>query len=379
MIKIARNVLFWLHLAAGCVAGVVLLSMSITGFLLAFERQINAWVDAPAALSDNSEALGQAPLNSYLDVLQRNGQGVPSQLILHNRANLPIEAKYGRERTVYLNPWTAEIIGGPSKATHAFFSTVELVHRSLGLGMKNAFGRGVTGAAALAFLFLIVSGVFVWLSTGLRLKRLKNRLLFRRGLQGKARDWNWHNVIGIWTSVPLFIIVLTGVIIAYPWASNLLYRTTGSEPPARDEHSLHGKGTNRSTAASSATPIQTRSLDDLVLVAKQRVPAWNSITIDVPQAQDQTLNVSVDKSAGGQPEQVSRLVIHRPSGRLVAVKNFRDDSAGRKLRAWARFLHTGEEFGFIGQTVAAIASLGLMFLIWTGLSLSVRRFRSRFC
>jgi uncharacterized iron-regulated membrane protein len=376
--KLIRNIVFWLHLVMGCVAGLVILALSITGVLLAFERQINAWADAPAALSDNSEAIEQAPLNSYLDVLRRDGQGVPSQLILHNRANLPIEAKYGRERTVYLNPWTAEIIGGPSKTTHAFFSAVERVHRSLGLGMKSAFGRGVTGAATLAFLFLIVSGAFLWVPTVLSFANLKSRLLFRRGLQGKAREWNWHNVIGIWSSVPLFILVLTGVIIAYPWASNLLYKVTGSEPPARDERNAHANAPNRSTASPSAAPLQTRSLDELVQVAKLQVPAWNSITLDVPQAQDQTLNVSIDKSVGGQPEQVSQLVIHRPSGRVVAVRNFSDNNAGRKLRAWARFLHTGEEFGFIGQTIAAFACLGAVFLVWTGLSLALRRFRTGF-
>ena len=48
--KPVRRVLFWLHLFAGCVAGVVILIMSITGAILAFERQIKAHMDAPAVL-----------------------------------------------------------------------------------------------------------------------------------------------------------------------------------------------------------------------------------------------------------------------------------------------------------------------------------------
>lgn len=45
-------------------------------------------------------------------------------------------------------------------------------------------------------------------------------------------------------------------------------------------------------------------------------------------------------------------------------------------RAAARALHTGEAFGFAGQTVAGLASLGGCFLVWTGLAMAWRRFRS---
>ncbi|WDT79120.1 MAG: PepSY-associated TM helix domain-containing protein [Candidatus Manganitrophus sp.] len=35
-----RNILFWVHLAAGTVAGLVILVMALTGALIAFEPQI---------------------------------------------------------------------------------------------------------------------------------------------------------------------------------------------------------------------------------------------------------------------------------------------------------------------------------------------------
>ena len=40
-----RKVLFWCHLATGVSAGVVILIMSVTGGLLAYEKQIIAWAD----------------------------------------------------------------------------------------------------------------------------------------------------------------------------------------------------------------------------------------------------------------------------------------------------------------------------------------------
>ena len=36
----ARTAFFWLHLTAGCAAGLVVLMMAVTGVLLTYERQI---------------------------------------------------------------------------------------------------------------------------------------------------------------------------------------------------------------------------------------------------------------------------------------------------------------------------------------------------
>ncbi|MGH7793326.1 MAG: hypothetical protein ACREQ2_00260 [Candidatus Binatia bacterium] len=40
-----------------------------------------------------------------------------------------------------------------------------------------------------------------------------------------------------------------------------------------------------------------------------------------------------------------------------------------------RGLHTGEALGFLGQTVASLASLGGCFLVWTGMVMAWRRYR----
>ena len=40
-----RTVLFWCHLVAGVFAGVIILTMSVTGVLLTYERQMLLWAD----------------------------------------------------------------------------------------------------------------------------------------------------------------------------------------------------------------------------------------------------------------------------------------------------------------------------------------------
>jgi uncharacterized iron-regulated membrane protein len=220
---------------------------------------------------------------------------------------------------------------------------------------------------------MLLSGLYLWMPKVWNVTSMKARGLFRRRLAGRAREWNWHNVIGIWTAVPLLFIVVTGVIISYPWASNLLYKMTGTQPPVggwRGDRDQRRGGSNRQRPA---IPAKYRSLDDLAAVAKAQVPVWKSLTIEIPGPEDPALNVSIDKSIEGQPEQVSQLTINRQNGRIEAIRGFSDNNAGRKLRAGARFLHTGEEFGLAGETVAAGACLGAVVLVWTGLSMAIHR------
>jgi len=48
-----------------------------------------------------------------------------------------------------------------------------------------------------------------------------------------------------------------------------------------------------------------------------------------------------------------------------------------KGRALVRFGHTGEYSGWVGQVIAALASLGACFLVYTGFSLSIRRLAAK--
>ena len=58
------------------------------------------------------------------------------------------------------------------------------------------------------------------------------------------------------------------------------------------------------------------------------------------------------------------------------TETFDSFNTGRRIRSWLRFIHTGEAGGIPGQTIAGIASAGAAVLVWTGLMLAWRRFRS---
>jgi uncharacterized iron-regulated membrane protein len=77
---------------------------------------------------------------------------------------------------------------------------------------------------------------------------------------------------------------------------------------------------------------------------------------------------------GPGPTPRSLLTLDPFTAETVKWEPYAGANAGRKLRTWFRYLHTGEVFGVAGQLVAGLASAGGAMLVWTGLALAWRRF-----
>ncbi len=127
-------------------------------------------------------------------------------------------------RAIYVNPHTAEVYGdGTGARLRTFFTTIVNWHRYVAqAGDSRPRGKAITGAANLAFLFIVLSGMYLWWPRSLRWAAVRQVVWFRRGLPGKARDFNWHNTLGFWSALPLALIVYSGVVISYPWATNMV-------------------------------------------------------------------------------------------------------------------------------------------------------------
>jgi uncharacterized iron-regulated membrane protein len=98
--------------------------------------------------------------------------------------------------------------------------------------------------------------------------------------------------------------------------------------------------------------------------------------MQVPQKADAPVAFAIDRGNGGQPHLRAQLTLDRATGEVVRWEPASNNTAGRRLRSWLRFAHTGEVYGLAGQTVAGLVSLGGAFLVFTGLSLAWRRFYS---
>jgi uncharacterized iron-regulated membrane protein len=267
------------------------------------------------------------------------------------------------------------VLGDGSQAAHTLRQKVTDWHRVLGAaGPSRPRGKAITGASNLGFLFIVVSGIYLWWPRHWTRRTVRNATLFRRRLRSKARDFNWHNVIGLWSWAPLVIVVASGVVISYPWAGRLVYRAVGEEPPAaRPPAGPGGTGGARDDADAA---LRIAGIDALVGRVAQRVPDWRSISLTLPTSASAPAVFQIDGGTGGQPQKRAELSLDRATGRELRWQPFSAGTPGRRLRAILRFAHTGEVLGIAGQTIAGLASLGAVFLVYTGLALSWRRLRS---
>ncbi len=365
-----RRIVFWTHLVLGLGAGAVVLVMSVTGVLLMYERQILEWAEGSYRSAPPSPGAPRLSAEALLAVAGRERPGVtPTSLTVLADPDAPATVGLGRGRNLYLNPYSGAVLGEGAPKTRAFFRKVTDWHRWLGAGAESReAGKAVTGACNLAFLFLVVSGIYLWMPRRWTWRQVKSVLWFRGGLSAKARDFNWHNVIGFWMFLPLFFIVLSGVLISYRWAGDLLFRAVGEEPPAGRPEGPRGGGEPRAEAPSHD------GLDELWARAETQVPGWQSLALRIPAEADAPAVFTIARSHRGRPDLRSTLTLNRQTGEVDKWEPFASQSLGRRLRTWGRWVHTGEAGGFAGQTLAGLASAGAAVLVWTGIALAWRRF-----
>jgi uncharacterized iron-regulated membrane protein len=356
-----RKLFFWIHLAAGLVAGVVIFIMSLTGVLLTYEKQMVQWAETRAARIDPAgERLAPSALAAGAN------PGLQSMVIRRDPA-APVELSFGPEKTLFINPYTGKAAGAGAPGLRLFVRKVTLWHRWLG-SQEGARGwqKQVTGASNALFVFLALSGVYLWWPRKWSPAARRTALIPQTGLSGKARDYNWHNALGFWAAVPLVVVAGSALVMSYPWANGMVYRLAGeAAPAARGGGGPRGEGRGGRPGGG----LNLAAADAAFAQASSARPDWKSATI---RAAGPRIGVQMDGGWGGQP-QLRETFTFGPDGQLLEREGFSSQTAGRRARTWLRFLHTGEALGLTGQTVAGLASLVGLVLVWTGFSLALRR------
>jgi uncharacterized iron-regulated membrane protein len=383
-----RSILFWTHLAAGVVAGTVILIMSVTGTLLTFQQSVLGFVERSQRIV--TPPAGAAPLD--IDVLLERVRAavsgaVPATVTLESDPDRAVMVALGAQGVVFVDPYSGAVLGTGSPRARAFYRSVTNWHRWLAVeGEGRATARAITGACNAAFLVLAVTGLFLWWPRDWTMRKVGPVLWFRRGLRGKARDFNWHNAIGFWCAPVLVVLTATAMVISYTWASNLVYTLTGSPRPAAAASRGGGAGGGEASAAprggreggrageaGTAAPAQA-SLQALVARAQHQLPTWRTMSVRLPPRPGGAVAFTMSDRNHWNSFARSTLTLNGVTGAEIRWEPYAQFSLGQKVRGWMRFAHTGELGGVAGEAVAGLASLGGAFLVWTGVALALRRF-----
>ncbi len=378
-----RKTIFWIHLSAGVLASIVVLTMSVTGVLLTYERQMKRWA-AESNYVPAAEQGERLSLDALLNLQQLARRDLtPTTAIVTNNPGAPVVLRAGRQGGIELNPYDGSEMHTEATGLSNFFGVVTRFHRWFNIeGDNRAIARQVTGVSNVIFLFLVLSGMYLWLPALWQATLFKARLWLRTNYpNAKVRDFHWHHIFGIWMAIPLIAVVYSGMVMSYPWAANFMYRVFGAEVPVQQQAA--GPTSNGvpqaaaiagSVAAVAAGP-QWKSMDELIVaaLADDASAGWKRFTLTLPPAAAHQVQIEIDHGNGAQAQLRHTLSLDRATGTIVGRRGFADQPEAQRLRGIARFLHTGEVLGFWGQTIAGLASLAGVLLVWTGLALAWRR------
>ncbi len=187
-----RKFLFWAHLWVGLVTGLGVLILSITGMMLAFRPQILPQLEPQRVVAEQ-----QGPKLSVLDIVDRVKEAYPKakprNIMVSNNPSEATSVNLGREEgTLFVNPYTGEVLGKEGSATAAF-KKVEMVHRWFGLsGPLKPYGEWIKNGISFLFLMMIISGIYIGLP---KFKGLRK----------------WHYQLGLWGAPLLLALTITGL------------------------------------------------------------------------------------------------------------------------------------------------------------------------
>ncbi|MFZ9748147.1 MAG: PepSY-associated TM helix domain-containing protein [Opitutaceae bacterium] len=377
-----RKIIFWSHLVCGVAAGLMIGIMSFTGAALTFEKDIIAWAErdtrrvpapAPAAVRLGIDEAVARALAAKPDLRINNvtvSADPQDALIL----GLPGNA------ALAVNPHTGEAHAVTAPRMRAFMQMMRAWHLRLNFkpGPGNA-GAMINAAANLIFVFLAVSGLVIWWPRIWQWRVLRPSLWFTRA-EGKARDWNWHNVIGFWTLPLILVLAGSGVVLSYKWANTLVFQLAGEQPPPNLIPPAPPP-LNLQAPPAGATPLTS---DAAVAAVQKAYPEWSLVTVRFNPPR------TTAPAAGAKPPRTLALVVkekapwprfNQPtvtldaySGEIVRTEGYATLSPGMQARRWVRLLHSGEAMGRFVQLLSGLACLGGCVLVYTGFALTWRRF-----
>ncbi|WP_340066800.1 PepSY domain-containing protein [Ascidiimonas aurantiaca] len=317
------------HFLLATVSAVFLLMASLTGAILAIQP-IKDTVQPYKTVSLDNVQLSQTITvlkNRYAEVLEL-------EITPEGFVKVSVLTKDGESANLYIDPETGDKLGEVSPPS-AFFSFVTNLHRSLFL---KSVGRAFVGIVSLLLFFIAISGVF---------------LLAQR--QGGFKKWfskvqesnfgqRYHVILSRWFLLPISIIALTGVYLSAEKFALL--------PEVKMAHQLE------SIADFDAELVP----QNIALFESTRLSEVRKLIFPFSDAPEDYFELALRDR---------EILVHQYSGEVLSEIPYPFVLLASR---WSLKWHTGQGSIF-WSVVLLIASLSILFFIYSGLQMSIKRRR----
>ena len=360
-----------LHQILSIVVGIFISIICFSGAMLIFENEFTEWQN-PHLYNVTPLESGARPLTSLLpEILATQPQGAEITYIDikdNPSKSYRIDIDFGDDesKTVFVDQYTGKILGEEPDDI-AFFTVMYRLHRFLLQSRPKGdgifWGKRIVGISTIIFVFIIITGIVVWVPHRGRSWGNRFKISVR---QGWHRLWyDLHVAGGIYVALLLLVMALTGLTWAFPWYRTAFY---GILAPEKNELSTTE---NNSLDIAANEPTDTTTLTQFAV--------WQRVYDAVKQRSNYVeVSISSDEvrariSDCGNRRASDYYEFDTATGAITSVELYKNTSNNSKLRGWVYSLHTGSWGGFWVRLIYFIAAMFGATLPLTGYYLWIRR------
>lgn len=347
----ARQSLAKIHRWVGIFVGLNAALLCLTGAILVYGEDIDTYLN-PHLRS----AVASGPMISpaaAIDVYKRARPGVAVDRIY---APAPPLETY-RLRTgpkseqleAFVDPYKGVFLGERVRED-VLVRKLANFHIAL-LGIP--FGRTINGFTALAGLWLLTSGIFIWWPATKR--QIKARISVKKNATPRRRAIDLHNVAGIYTAPILIAVFFTGFIWSFEELGDSMFGLIGSRP--------------RFTPPPKAAPTGAPYLSNEAILAlsEKQAPTSHLVKFMTPTSKNKIAEVHREWADGDRYGNKLLTFVDAETGKVIAQDDSRADNPMTSFYRLLRPFHRGLWAGNVSRALWAVAALAPITLLITGL------------
>ena len=345
------------HLWLGIAAGLFIVMMGLSGTIIIFRSQIEAFV-APKTAHEVTTAASLSAIAKNLDAL-RPGARI-TRVTFPDTADGPLLVQAdsaGKKGTLlYFDRSTGQALG--EKRTLAWLDWLVDLHQNL---LSGKTGRAWAGLIGVALFLLSVSGLFSWLAGS---RHWKRTLAVPQKGPWRRVNFQAHKWAGLWTNLLLIVVSFTGMVMAWPDA---FQAASTVAKPAKE------KGGSRKSLL---------ALDEYVRAATVALPGGIVKELRLPGRGSNAVSLTV-RLSGDLRRKGSNIVLLDPaSAKVISVERATAAPLSLKFVELANAIHKTELGGLPVQLAWSLLGLAPALLFVSGLGIwwqrrSARRLSTR--
>lgn len=228
-----------IHLWLSVPFGIFITLICFSGAMLVFEKEITEWCrpdlyfvkevkEKPLPM----ESLMKKVATTLPDSVAVTGVTISSDA----KRTWQVSLSKPRRASIYVNQYTGEITGRSERLP--FYDTMFHLHRWM-LGSSTGFGKLLVGISTLMLVVILITGILMWLTNKHKPLKKSMTISFTKGW---PRFWHdLHVAGGIYATIFLLAIALTGLTWSFSWYRTGFYGMFGVETSA-SSHGSHSTG-----------------------------------------------------------------------------------------------------------------------------------------